>query len=157
MAAEPIKSIMALMGADSIIIGGQVMECLGHGEVAKITYPTELATIKTGKNGNTIYVQNASGFQTVMTIKLIRGSFDDTFLNTQLITSRSNPTAYVLLSAELTKKIGDGLGNVSGDKYYLTGGMITKQVEVTSNVEGDVEQALVEYTITFARTDRSFT
>jgi hypothetical protein len=148
-------STKTLMGTDSITIGGRIFNDFGHGEVAKITYPTELATVKTGKNGNTIYVQNASGFQAVMTLKLIRGSADDKFMQTQLTTSRSNPTAYTLLNAELAKKIGDGAGQVSADTYILTGGYPTKQVEVASNVEGDVEQALAEYTITFAASDRA--
>lgn len=144
-----------LVGKDTITVGGRVLADFGHGEIGKITYPTELATVKTGKNGNTIYVQNASGFQAVLTLKLIRGSADDKYMQSQLTSVRSNPTTYVLLDAELTKNLGDGSGNVSNDAYILTGGMPTKQVEVSSNVEGDVEQALAEYTIVFASSDRA--
>lgn len=144
-----------LIGQDTIKIGERILADFGHGEVAKISYPTELATVKTGKNGNTIFVQNASGFQASLELKVIRGSSDDKFLQTLLTSYRSNPTAFVLQNAELAKKLGDGTGNVQADTYILTGGIPTKQVEVVVNVEGDVEQAISVYTWVFAVSDRA--
>jgi hypothetical protein len=145
----------SLLGTDTIKIGERVLADFGSGEVAKISYPTELATVKTGKNGNTIFVQNASGFQASLEVKVIRGSADDKALQSLLTSYRSNPTAFVLQNAELSKKIGDGTGVVSADTYVLTGGIPTKQVEVTVNVEGDTEQAISSYTFVFAVSDRA--
>lgn len=150
-----MAQITSLFGSDTIKIGTRLLADFGHGEVAKITYPTELASVKTGKNGNAIYVQNASGFQAQLELKVIRGSADDAFLQSLLTTYRSNPTTFVLQNAELVKKIGDGAGAAKGDTYILTGGIPTKQVEVVSNVEGDVEQGLSVYTWVFATSDRA--
>lgn len=145
----------SLLGNDTIKVGERIFSDFGSGEVAKISYATELATVKTGKNGNTIFVQNAAGFQASLEIKVIRGSGDDKFLQSLLTLYRSNPTGFVLQNAELSKKIGDGTGKVSADTYILTGGIPTKQVEVTVNTEGDVEQAVSSYTWVFAVSDRA--
>jgi hypothetical protein len=147
--------IRSLIGSDTIKLGDRLLADFGHGEVAKITYPTELATVKTGKNGNTIYVQNASGFQAVLELKIIRGSADDKALQSLLTLYRSEPTLFVLQNAELTKKLGDGTGKAQSDTIILTGGIPTKQVEMVSNVEGDVEQGLSVYTWVFATSDRA--
>lgn len=146
---------LAVTGQDTIKMGERILADFGHGEVAKISYATELATVKTGKNGNAIYVQNASGFQASMDLKLIRGSADDKFMQSLLTLYRSNPTTFVLQNAEVVKKIGDGKGTVASDTYILTGGVPSKQVEAVVNVEGDVEQVLSVYTFIFATSDRA--
>ena len=145
----------SLLGDDAIELSGQKITDFGSGEVGKVTYPSELATVKTGKNGNTIYVQNASGFQATLELKVIRGSKDDKLLNSFLKTYRENPVSYVLNDASISKKIGNGQGVVTADTYTLTGGIPTKQVEVTVNTEGDIEQAISAYTWVFSVSERS--
>jgi hypothetical protein len=147
----------SVLGDDTIKIGERILNDFGHGEIAKISYSTELATVKTGKNGNTIFVQNASGFQATMELKVLRGSSDDKFLQSLLTLYRSTPTTFVLQNAEIVKKIGDGKGVTLADTYILTGGIPSKQVEAVVNVEGDVEQALAVYTYIFATSDRALT
>jgi hypothetical protein len=144
----------SVLGDDTIKLGDIILENLGHGEVAKVTYSTELATVKTGKNGNTIFVQNASGFQATMEFKVIRGSSNDKDLQTLVTSYKTNPSTFVLQNAEIAKNIGDGIGGKITDVYILTGGIPSKQVEVVVNVEGDVEQALSVYTFVFATSDR---
>ena len=146
---------LSLLGSDTVKIGELILSDFGSGEVAKLSYTTELATVKTGKNGNTIFVQNASGFQASLEVKVIRGSGDDKALQSLLTAYRSNPTGYVLQNAELAKKIGDGAGKVLADTYVLTGGVPTKQVEAVVNVEGDAEQGISAYTWVFAMSDRA--
>jgi hypothetical protein len=145
----------SLLGSDTIKIGERILADFCAGEIAKVSYASELATVKTGKNGNTIYVQNASGFQASLELKVIRGSADDKFLQSLVTLYRSTPTAFVLQNVELVKKIGDGAGTVSSDTYSLVGGIPTKQVEVVVNVEGDTDQALSVYTWVFATSDRA--
>ena len=145
----------SLLGNDTIQINDRVLSDFGSGEVAKVSYPTELATVKTGKNGNTIFVQNASGFQASLEVKVIRGSADDKAMNSLLTQYRTDPVAFVLINAQLAKKIGDGAGKIAADTYVLTGGVPTKQVEVTSNVEGDTEQAISAYTFVFSVSSRA--
>ena len=140
----------SLVGSDTIKINQRILSDLPHGEVAKVTYETDLVTVKTGKTGNSIFAQNASGLAAAMELKLIRGSADDAFMNSILQQYKANPTGFVLMNAELVKRLGDGLGNVVADAYVLTGGVISKQVEVMSNVEGDVEQAVSTYAMKFA-------
>ena len=55
----------------------------------------------------------------------------------------------------MIKKIGDGLGNITNDTYNLSGGIISKRVEATSNVEGNTDQALAIYNIKFTNSPRS--
>ena len=147
----------SVLGEDTIKIGDRILNDFGHGEITKITYSTELATVKTGKNGNTIFVQNASGFQATMELKVLRGSADDKFLQSLLTLYRSTPTTFILQNAEIVKKIGDGKGVTLADTYILTGGVPSKQVEAVVNVEGDVEQAISVYTYIFATSDRALT
>lgn len=140
----------SLVGSDTIKINQRILSDLPHGEVAKVSFETDLVTVKTGKTGNTIFAQNASGLAASLELKVIRGSADDAALNSILQQYKGNPTGFILINAELVKRLGDGQGNVIADAYVLTGGVISKQVEVVSNVEGDVEQGVSQYMMKFA-------
>jgi hypothetical protein len=59
------------------------------------------------------------------------------------------------MNAELIKVLGDGAGQITRDIYVLTGGVITKPVEATVNVEGDTEQAMSVYTMMFSIAPRA--
>lgn len=147
----------SLLGNDTIKINDRLLADFGPGEIAKVSYSTDLATVKTGKNGNTIFAQNASGFQATMELKVIRGSADDKYLQSLLTLYKSAPTLYVLDNVEVVKQIGDGLGALTSDTYALNGGIPTKSVEVIVNVEGDTDQALSAYTWVFAGNVRALT
>lgn len=144
-----------LVGSDTIKINDRLLTDFGHGEVAKLSYSTDIVTVKTGKNGNVIYAKNESGNQATLELHLLRGSGDDKYLNTEISLYQNDPTHYVLMNGELVKILGDGKGNVTSDSYILTGGVCTKQVEAVSNVEGDVEQAVSVYTMQFAFAPRA--
>lgn len=148
-------SVARLTGNDTIKINGRLITDIGTGEVAKLTYGTDLVTVKTGKNGNVIYAKNESGNQATFELHVLRGSADDKFLNEQISLYNSDPTGYILMSAELVKVIGDGKGAVTRDTYVLTGGVISKPVEAVSNVEGDIEQAMTVYSMQFAIAPRA--
>lgn len=148
-------AVLRLVGSDTININGVLVTDLPHGEVAKLTYNSDIATVKTGKNGNAIFAKNEVGNQATLELKVLRGSGDDKRLNTQLSLYNTSPTTYTVMSGEVIKNIGDGAGGVSKDTYLLTAGVITKRPEVISNVEGDVEQAISVYTIQFAYAVRS--
>lgn len=144
-----------LTGSDTIKINDRIIADIGHGEVAKVSFSNDIATVKTGKSGNTIFSQNASGFQATMELKVIRGSADDKFMQTIVRQYKTDPVGFVLVGAELVKKLGDGTSKLISDTYVLVGGVPSKQVEVVSNVEGDVEQVLSVYTLQFANSDRA--
>jgi hypothetical protein len=144
-----------LVGQDTIKINERILADFGHGEIGKISFSADLVTVKTGKNGNTIYASNTSGEQATLVIKILRGSADDKQLNTWMVSQKSDLPKWVLMNAELVKNLGDGEGAAISDTYVLTGGVFTKNLETTSNVEGDVEQGIVTYTMQFATAPRS--
>lgn len=148
---------VALSGADTVTINNRVITDLGDGNVVELTYPNEIASVKTGKNGNSIYGLNETGRQCEVKIRVIRGSSDDKFLNNLLVQQQGNFAAFPLMIGEFIKKLGDGAGNITSDTYVLSGGVFTKQVEGKNNVEGDSEQSVSIYTLKFSNAPRALT
>lgn len=148
---------VALVGSDTIKINQRLITDLPDGDVLKLTYDTDSVTVKVGKNGNTIYAQNESGKMAKVELRVMRGSADDKFLLSLMTLQNSNLPGFVLMSSELVKRIGDGQGNVTADNYLLAGGVFHKLVETTSNVEGEKEQAVATYMLTFGSAARALT
>lgn len=144
-----------LTGNDTIKINDRVFADFGHGEIAKISYANQIAAVKKGRNGNAIISSNQSGDQATLELRVLRGSSDDKWLNSEIQKYKGNPDSYVLLSGEITKRLGDGAGNVTSDAEILSGGVILQLPEKMTNVEGDVEQAITIYTIEFAQGNRA--
>lgn len=165
---KPRSESRSLFGNDTVIFNSRTLADFGSGEVAKITFPTEIASVKAGKEGNTIYVQNVTGHQAVLEIKVIRGSADDHYFLDKVKAYKNYPSLYVLDTAQLSKFIGSGksttggpddapnTGKQSSDKYTLNHGIPTKQQDVVTNLDGDTEQAIAVYTWTFANCDRTY-
>jgi len=147
-------SVVAMSGSDTIKINNRILADLGEGDTVTLTFPNELAGIKTGKNGNSIYSINESGRQSEVAIRVIKGSSDDKFLSNLLATMKNNFAGFVLVTGEFIKKIGDGTGKIISDTYIMSGGIFSKEVEAKSNVEGAVEQSISVYTIKFANSPR---
>lgn len=148
---------IAMSGADTINLNSRVLADLADGNVAELTFPNDIANVKTGKNGNSIYGLNESGKQCDLLVRVIRGSSDDKFLNGLLAQQQNNFAGTVLLIGQLIKKIGDGRGNVTSDTYVLSGGVFVKQVEAKSNVDGETEQSISIYTMRFSNSPRALT
>lgn len=147
-------SISALTGKDTIEINDRVFIDFGDGDVINFTYPNDLVTPKTGKNGNSIYAFNETGKQVDCTLRVLRGSPDDKFLNSLKLGMEGDFPSFTLLKGEFTKRVGDGLGNVSNDKLTVSGGVFSKNFDVKDNAEGDTEQAIVSYNIKFTNSTR---
>lgn len=150
-------STIALSGADTIMLNNRIFSDLADGEVVALTFPNDIAVVKTGKNGNSIYGLNESGKQCEVKIRVIRGSADDKFLNNLLAQQQANFDGTVLMIGQFVKKIGDGQGNVTSDTYIMSGGVFSKQVEAKSNVDGDSEQSVAIYTLKFSNSPRALT
>lgn len=150
-------STVALSGNDTVVINNRSFADFADGTVVDLTFPNDIAMVKTGKNGNSIYGLNETGKQCEMKIRLIRGSSDDKFLNGLLQNQQSNFAGFPLLIGQFIKKIGNGQGSVTSDTYITSGGVFTKQVEGKSNVEGDSEQSVAIYTIKFSNAPRAIT
>lgn len=150
----PTRSV-SITGNDTVVLAGRVLADFADGDNAELTYPNELMNVKTGKNGNSIFAFNATGKQCDLKLRVIRGSADDTYLNDLMSQMLADPATFTLLDGQITKRNGDGQGNVSYDTYIVSGGVFSKQVPVKSNVEGDTEQAVALYEIRFTNSQRA--
>lgn len=148
---------VALSGSDTININNQVLADLADGNCVELTFPNDIANVKTGKNGNSIYGLNESGKQAEAKLRVLRGSADDKFLQNLMAQQQANFAGFPLMTGQFIKKIGDGLGNITSDTYIMSGGVFTKQVEGRMNVEGETEQSISIYTIKFSNSPRVLT
>jgi hypothetical protein len=150
-------STIALSGSDTITINNRIFSDLADGDCVTLTFPNDIANVKTGKNGNSIYGLNESGKQSELKIKVVRGSSDDKFLNNLLSIQQQNFAGFNLLIGQFIKKLGNGAGQITSDTYIVSGGVFTKQVEAKTNVEGDTDQSTSTYTIRFSNSPRVLT
>lgn len=148
---------VALSGNDTLIINNRIISDIADGDAVVLTFPNETAALKVGKNKNTVYALNATGLMCALVVRTIRGSDDDKYFNALKTQQDNNFAQTILLSGEFIKKIGDGKGNITKDIYILSGGVFTKGVEAKSNVEGDTEQSVSIYNISFANGPRALT
>lgn len=146
-----------MSGNDTVVINNRALADFAEGNVVELTFPSDIAQVKTGKNGNSIYGLNTTGLQSEVKIRIIRGSPDDIFLNNLLVQQNNNFAGFPLMIGEFIKKLGDGAGNITSDTYILSGGVFNKQVEATSNVEGDAAQSVAVYMMKFANAPRALT
>ena len=150
-------SAIALTGNDTITINDYLFTGLATGNCVELTFPNEIADLRTGKNGNSIYALKESGRQCEVKVIVLLGSADDNFLNNLLTQQQNNFVGTVLLSGEFIKKIGDGAGNLTSDIYVLGGGIFIKIPEAKTDTEGDVTQSTALYTLRFSNAPRSLT
>jgi len=146
---------VAITGKDTLVLKQRVFTDLADGDASVIDFPNDLVSMKTGKNKNTIYAKNATGLNAELTLRVIKGSGDDKYLNGELAQITNDMPKYVLMKGSFVKKIGDGEGNVTSDTYNISGGIVKKPVGAKDNVEGDTEQAVSIYVISVALAERS--
>lgn len=150
-------SSVALTGNDTIIINGRILNDLADADAATLDFPNDKAAAKVGKNGNVVYAYNATGKLCNVTLRIVRGSDDDKYLNALMIQQDANFAGTVLNDGEFIKKIGNGQGKVLKDIYIMSGGLFTKGVNAKSNSEGDTEQSVSVYSLVFANAPRALT
>ncbi len=147
---------VSLTGKDVLVIGTRVLADFADGDVATLDFPNNSMEGKVGKNGNTIFAFNSTGKSCTLTLRLVSGSADDKFLNSEYSLCLADPPSYPLLAGELVKRAGNA-GGVTAIVYVLSGGLIQKMPNVRDNVEGDTDVSVTEWTIFFANGDRSLT
>lgn len=140
---------VSLTGKDTIQIDSLVLTDLADGDFAKLTFPNDIAAMKVSKSGNTIYALNETGKVAELELRVLLGSFDDKYLNSRLQEMKSNFSNFILVTGFFTKHVGDGQGNDESKVYQCSGGIFKKQPEVKTSAEGDTEQSVAVYTITF--------
>jgi hypothetical protein len=147
-------STVSLTGNDTLVIAGNVITDVADGDWFMITYDNDLANLKRGKNGNSIFAENSMGLVGAASLRLIRGSDDDKTLESLLQQQLQDFSAFVLIDGQATKRVGDGAGNVSSDTYKMSGGIFKRMVDAKSNAEGDTEQSVSIYRFEFSNVER---
>ncbi len=147
-------TIYTITGSDTLTIYGRIFNDLANDDVTTIAFPNEIVKMKTGKNKNTIFARDETGNNGNLTLKLMRGSADDQFMQQQQAASDAAFSSTVLAAGQFVKILGDGQGNVVRDVYQLDGGMIKRRVEGKDNTSGDTAQAVVTYEMIFAQARR---
>lgn len=148
-------STTSLTGKDTIKINNRILNDFADGDTADLVHPNKLVNVKTGKNGNSIYAYNYSGQQCEVTLRILRGSSDDKYLNNLLALFKNDPAAFSLIQGEFGKNVGNGAGGITQDIYIMSGGVFDKNVDVKENTEGDTEQAISIYHLVFSNSPRS--
>ena len=146
---------VSLTGKDSIIIGKRVINDLADGDCVQLAPQNDIMNVKVSKNGNTIYALNNSGLVMHVTLRLLVGSSDDKFLNSLQLGMIADPSAFTLLTAQFTKRVGDGAGVISSVAYQCNGGVFKKLQESKQNSDGDTNQSVVVYELIFGNAPRS--
>jgi len=146
---------VALTGKDTIKINDRIFNDQADQDAGVLSFPNDIAAVKTGKNGNSMYAFNYSGNQCEVTLRVLRGSSDDKFLNNLLALWKNNPAGFTLMNGVFVKNVGDGLGNITPDTYIMNGGVFKRNVDVKENTEGDTEQAVAIYTLVFSNAPRT--
>lgn len=149
-----MASSYALTGHDVIILNDIPLKDFADGDIGTLEVNNDLFAIQTGKNGNTIFAYDEAGRNATLTLRVLMSSGDDKRLN-GMVPKHEGFESTILINGSVVKMVGDGAGNVSYNTYLLKGGMIQRKPNMTSNVNGETQQAVVEYVIQFADAERS--
>lgn len=146
---------VSLTGKDTIQIDARILNDLADGDSVTLTFPNDIAAVKTSKNGNTIFALNNTGLQAEVSVRVLAGSADDKYLNSRMAEMLIDFSKFVLISGAFVKRVGDGAGVLSSVIYQCAGGVFKRQVEGKTNAEGDTSQSVVVYTLAFGNAGRS--
>ncbi len=139
----------ALTGQDVIQINGRIISALADADSFMVTFPNPIAKVKASKSGNVIYALDQTGLMGDVVVRLLIGSDDDKYLNSVLQTLISDISTFILMTANIVKRVGDGQGNTNSVIYQCTGGIFKDQVGAKTSAEGDVESSVSVYNMTF--------
>ena len=148
-------STYALTGHDTVILNERVIKDMADGSIVEISYQNDRVGITTGKNDNTIFAEDRTGSNATLTLRVIRGSADDRWLNGLSIQQNRDLPSFSLLRGAFTKRIGNGYGSISYDNYILIGGAFQRYADTQENLQGETEQGSSVYTIIFAKAERA--
>ena len=140
---------ISLTGQDTVQIDGNIIFDLADGTPFDITFPNDYATIKIGKNGNSIYAKNAMGVLVDVSLRVLLGQVTDKYLTGRMAEWDADESTFTLLTAMFVKRVGDGLGNIESKIYNMIGGVFKRGVAAKTVAEGDTEQSVAIYQMQF--------
>ena len=150
----PDTNFAALSGADTIVIGGNLLVDLMDGDVGTIEFPNDLVTVKAGKDGNTAFAMNAAGRMAQMKLRVVLGGPSDALFTSWMNWIEQDFASFALLSGTIVKRVGNGISGMAMVTYVLSAGVIKKKPAMTNNVEGNTDQAVPVWEFTFAHAIR---
>ena len=137
-----------LTGKDTVTIWGRTLTDFADGDIATITVDNNIASSVVGKNGNMIVAKDEQGKKCTISLRLLKGSDDDSKINGYYKTYELDSALFILGNGTIAKRLGDGSGNVVYDTFYLRGLHFTRApYEVSVNVNGSTDQAVTVYTM----------
>lgn len=143
-----------LTGNDVVIINDQPVTDFADNTIGTLDVPNNLFEMSTGKNGATIFALSEQGNNATLTLRILMSSNDDKRFNGMIPNSKNFASTHVC-NGSVVKQVGDGYGNISFNTYLLQGGMIQKKPNITVDVAGETDQAVVEYVFAFASAERA--
>lgn len=148
-------STYALTGNDTVILNERVIKDMADGSIVEISYQNDRVGVTTGKNDNTVFAEDRTGSNAVLTLRVIRGSADDRWLNGLSIQQNRDLPSFTLLRGAFTKRVGNGYGSITYDNYVLIGGVFQRYPDIQENLQGETEQGSTVYQIIFAKAERA--
>ena len=146
---------VSLTGKDVCVLNGRVLHDLANGDVVKITFDADLASVEAAKDGNVIYGLNEKGKLASLELHLLQGSSDDRYLNALLASQTSDFSGFILITGSFVKRVGDGNGKIKNVIYNLLGGMIMRFPDASTSTGGDAQQSVAVWKLTFGRNTRA--
>lgn len=131
-------------GQDILKIGARILSNFADGDVATISYPNDLHGMKIGKYGNAIAAHNEQGNMAELTVRVLKGSPDDKYLNSYVIAWKNHLPSFAPQNAEFTKVITVD-NSITNEVTSLDFLIPTRNVDTKDNVEGDTEQSVSVY------------
>lgn len=148
-------AIYALTGNDTLIINGKPFSDFADGSTINIEFGNARVGHTTGKNGNTVISTDKQGENATVTLRIIAGSKDDTYLNGLSIQQERDLPSFAVMTGSFSKRVGDGFGKVKFINYNLAGGVFENNVNTQENLQGETEQGIAIYTLWFSQAQRA--
>lgn len=145
----------SLTGNDSLIINGRIITGFADANSVDVSPAADIGVAKKGKNNNTIYARNEMGRMANMVLRLVIGCDDDKYINSLLQQWKQSTSDFILMTGTFNKRVGDGKGNIQTKVHQLLGGFPKNFPKVTTAAEGDTNQSVSEWNITWGDCDIS--
>lgn len=136
--------MQAYTGQDIIKVNGRILTDFADGDVAVVSYPNDLHGLRNGKNRNALAAHNEQGNQAELQLRIIKGSPDDKYLNSQVIAWKNHSDDFAPLNAELTKVIKVD-GGTTNEVTTLDFMFPSRNVDTRTNTDGETDQEVAIY------------
>ena len=136
-----------LVGRDSVIFDGQdITKDLVDGDVVTIAPQGALNNVASTYGGKMIVAEDRNGQIHTMTMRLMRGSEMDQWLQSRYQEYHNDSPTFKTLNGSATQRIGDGDGNVITNTFAINNAVFSQSpVNATINTNGSTEQLVRQY------------